>query len=140
MDAIIDIVGAVIGLQALGIEKLVCSPLHVGTGTVECAHGTIPVPAPATAELIVGKPSYATGVSGELLTPTGAAILTTLSTEFGPMPTMRIEAVGYGAGEADREIANLLRLFIGWRVSAESGPPIEQTPEPEPAVDKMNPF
>lgn len=138
MDAIIDIVGAVIGLQALGIEKVVCSPLHVGTGTVECAHGTLPVPAPATAELIVGKPSYATGVTGELLTPTGAAILATLAAEFGPMPAMRIEAVGYGAGEADRETANLLRLFIGRRDPVEAGPPIEPAAELEAAVDDGN--
>lgn len=113
MDAIIDIVGAVIGLRALEIEKIFCSPLHVGTGTVECAHGILPVPAPATAELIKGKPFYSTNVQGELLTPTGAAILTTLSEEFGPMPPMISECIGYGAGTAERSIANLLRLFIG---------------------------
>lgn len=113
MDAIIDVVGAVIGLRTLGIEKIFCSPLHVGTGTVECAHGTLPVPAPATAELIKGKPFYSTGVQGELLTPTGAAILTTLCEEFGPMPAMISESVGYGAGTAQRSIANLLRVFVG---------------------------
>ena len=88
MDAIIDVVGAVIGLSVLEIDKVFCSPLHVGSGTIECAHGTLPVPAPATAELIKGKPVYSTGVKGELLTPTGAAILTTLSSGFGPMPAM----------------------------------------------------
>lgn len=139
MDAIIDIVGAVIGLRALRIEKIVCSPLHVGTGTVECAHGTLPVPAPATAELIVGRPSYATGVAGELLTPTGAAILTTLAAEFGPMPVMRIETIGYGAGTADRETANLLRLFIGWKDPVECDPPIEPAPELDAVADDQNP-
>ena len=97
MDAIIDVVGSVAGIAALGIEKIVCSALHVGAGTVECAHGTLPVPAPATVELIQGKPVYSTGVEGELLTPTGAAILTTLAAEFGPMPAMTLETTGYGA-------------------------------------------
>ena len=113
MDAIIDVVGSVAGLAALGIEKIVCSALHVGAGTVECAHGTLPVPAPATVELIRGKPVYSTGVKGELLTPTGAAILTTLASEFGPMPAMTLETVGYGAGNADISIPNLLRIAIG---------------------------
>ncbi len=116
LDAIIDVVGAVIGIRALEIEKIYCSPLHVGTGTVQCAHGTLPVPAPATAELIKGKPFYSTGVEGELLTPTGAAILTTLCKDFGPMPTMTADVIGYGAGSAQRSIANLLRIFIGSRV------------------------
>ncbi len=113
MDAIIDVVGSVVGIAALGVEKVFCSPLHVGTGTVTCAHGVLPVPAPATAELVKGKPIYSTGVEGELLTPTGAAILTTLSSDFGPMPPMSVEKIGYGAGTADRAIPNLLRLFIG---------------------------
>lgn len=113
MDAIIDVMGAVAGLAALGIERVYCSPLHVGTGTVECAHGTLPVPAPATVELIRGKPVYSTGVKGELLTPTGAAILTTLSAGFGPMPTMTLEKIGYGAGTSERAIPNLLRVVIG---------------------------
>ena len=85
MDSIIDVVGSIAGLAAMGIEKVYCSPLHVGTGTVECAHGILPVPAPATAELIRGKPFYSTGVTGELLTPTGAAILTTISSGFLPI-------------------------------------------------------
>ncbi len=113
MDAILDVIGAVAGIRALGIDKVVCSPLHLGSGTVECAHGTLPVPAPATAELVKGKPVYAGGVSGELLTPTGAAILTTLAADFGPLPPMTIEAIGYGAGSADPVIPNLLRVMIG---------------------------
>lgn len=113
LDAIIDIVGAVVGFKNLGVEKLYCSPLHVGSGTVECAHGTLPVPAPATLELIKGKPVYSTGVQGELLTPTGAAILTTMAAEFGPMPAMTVKTTGYGAGTLDPPVPNLLRLSIG---------------------------
>jgi len=113
MDAIIDVVGAVAGIAALGIQKIFCSPLHLGSGTVECAHGTLPVPAPATAELVKGKPVYSTGVVGELLTPTGAAILTTLASDFGPMPAMSVEKIGYGAGTSDPAIPNLLRVMIG---------------------------
>lgn len=113
MDAIIDVVGSVAGLAALGIEKIYCSPLHVGSGTVECAHGTLPVPAPATVELIRGKPVYSSGVEGELLTPTGAAILTTLASGFGPMPAMNLNEIGYGAGTSEPAIPNLLRVIIG---------------------------
>ena len=114
MDAIIDVVGGVIGLTTLGIEKIHCSPLHLGTGTVQCAHGMLPVPAPATAELVRDAPVYATGIQGELLTPTGAAILTTLSSKFGSMPIMTVRQTGYGAGTADPEgIPNLLRVVIG---------------------------
>ena len=113
MDAIIDIVGAVVGLDALDIEKIVCSPLNLGGGTVVCAHGTLPVPAPATAELIKGFPVYSSGIDGELLTPTGAAILTTLASAFGPLPEMKIDRIGYGAGASDPAIPNLLRLMIG---------------------------
>jgi hypothetical protein len=113
MDAIIDVVGAVAGIAALGIQKVFCSPLHLGSGTVECAHGTLPVPAPATAELVKGKPVYSTGVVGELLTPTGAAILTTLASDFGPMPAMSVEKIGYGAGTSEPAIPNLLRVMIG---------------------------
>ncbi|MCE5333419.1 MAG: nickel pincer cofactor biosynthesis protein LarC [Desulfobacteraceae bacterium] len=113
VDAIVDIVGAVVGLDALGIERIYCSALHVGTGTVQCAHGILPVPAPATAELLKGRPFYSTGVVGELLTPTGAAILTTLAYDFGPMPLMTVDAIGYGAGTRELSIPNLLRVFVG---------------------------
>jgi len=113
MDAIIDVVGAVAGVAALGIETIYCSALHLGAGTVTCAHGTLPIPAPATAELVKGVPAYSSGVIGELLTPTGAAILTTLASSFGPMPEMIIEQIGYGAGVSEPGIPNLLRLMIG---------------------------
>jgi pyridinium-3,5-bisthiocarboxylic acid mononucleotide nickel chelatase len=94
---------------------------------VECAHGTLPVPAPATAELIKGRPVYSTGVEGELLTPTGAAILTTLCSEFGFMPPMSIQSIGYGAGKLNASIPNLLRVLIG---EAEDEPVIYGIKEP----------
>lgn len=113
VDAIIDIVGAVIGFQLLGIDKIYASPLHVGSGTVDCAHGILPVPAPATAELLKSVPVYSKDVEGELVTPTGAAILSTLSEAFGDMPAMTIVETGYGAGGHDLEIPNVLRIMIG---------------------------
>ena len=139
MDAIIDVVGGVIGLHAMGIDTIICSPLHVGSGTVECAHGILPVPAPATAELIRGKPIYATEVEGELLTPTGAAILTTLASEFGSLPQMTVESIGYGAGTADRSIANMLRILIGSVTDSDKTFEVEQTATIETTIDDMNP-
>jgi len=119
MDTIIDVVGTVAGLRLLGVEMIYCSPFNVGSGTVECAHGILPVPAPATAQLIKGKPVYSAGGEGELLTPTGAAILTVLSKGFGPMPPMMLEKVGYGAGTLERAIPNLLRVLIGEALEGE---------------------
>jgi len=139
MDAIIDVVGAIAGLAALGIERVYCSPLHVGSGTVECAHGILPVPAPATAELIKGKPFYSTGVAGELLTPTGAAILTTVSSGFGPMPAMTLEQIGYGAGTGEPAIPNLLRLLIGEARDELRDYEREQVAVLETNIDDMNP-
>ena len=98
IDSIVDIVSAAIGLDTLGIEKVHCSPLAVGGGTVNSAHGVLPVPAPATAQLLKGVPIVGGPVDKELLTPTGAAILTTLAESFGPLPQMKIEATGAGAG------------------------------------------
>ncbi len=111
----------------------------MGSGTVECAHGTLPVPTPATAELIRGRPAYASGVQGELLTPTGAAILTTLADDFGPLPPMTVECIGHGAGTADRSIANLLRVFIGTAPQPEKKFDVEQTATIETTIDDMNP-
>ena len=139
MDAIIDVVGSVAGLAALGIEKIFCSALNVGAGTVECAHGTLPVPAPATTELIQGRPIYSTGVEGELLTPTGAAILTTLASDFGPMPAMTLETNGYGAGNADISIPNLLRICIGEAAEEAQGLDSERVAVMETSIDDMNP-
>ncbi len=139
MDAIIDVVGAVAGLAAIGIEEFYCSAMNVGSGTVECAHGTLPVPAPATAELIRGFPVYSSGVQGELLTPTGAAILTTLAEGFGDMPAMVPDAVGYGAGTADTSVANLLRMTVGRSDEPVAGLDCEQVAVVETGIDDMNP-
>jgi len=114
IDSIVDIVSAAIGLDAMGIEKVHCSTLAVGGGTVKSAHGILPVPAPATAQLLKGVPTVGGPVNKELLTPTGAAILTTLAESFGPMPQLKIEATGTGAGTLDSDqIPNVVRLFIG---------------------------
>lgn len=114
VDSISDIVGACLGFELLGAEEIHCSPLNLGGGTAQTAHGTLPVPAPATAALVEGKPVYVRGPAVELTTPTGAAIATTLAVSFGPLPAMRISAIGYGAGERDfPEHANVLRVVIG---------------------------
>jgi uncharacterized protein (TIGR00299 family) protein len=113
-DAIVDIVGACAGLDALDLDEIVCSPLPTGSGTVTCEHGQFPIPAPATAELLRGVPLAACDEPGELTTPTGAAILTTLASSFGPLPAMRIASIGYGAGSREsRSRPNVLRLLIG---------------------------
>lgn len=119
VDAIVDIVGACIGFQALGIEKFACSALNVGGGTAKMAHGILPVPAPATARLLTGKPTYSNGVQKELVTPTGAAIVATVCEAFGPQPAMSVAAIGYGAGTADLEgQPNVLRIMVGDEVEA----------------------
>jgi pyridinium-3,5-bisthiocarboxylic acid mononucleotide nickel chelatase len=120
VDSICDIVGACVGFDLLGIGAVYCSPINVGSGTVKTEHGVLPVPAPATAELLAGKPIYARGPSLELTTPTGAAIAATLATEFGALPPMRVEASGFGAGDYDfPEHANVLRVLIGATTGAE---------------------
>ena len=114
VDAIIDIVGACIGFHELGIERFACSALNVGGGTAKMAHGILPVPAPATANLLQGKPTYSNGVQKELVTPTGAAIVATLCDSFGPQPAMSVSAIGYGAGTADLEgQPNVVRIMVG---------------------------
>ena len=116
VDAIIDIVGTCVGMELLEVSELVCSPLNVGGGHVEAAHGTLPVPAPATAELLKGIPTYSSGVQGELVTPTGAALVATLANGFGPLPPMKVAGIGYGAGEKDfHGHPNIARLFVGER-------------------------
>jgi uncharacterized protein (TIGR00299 family) protein len=120
VDSIADIAGACTGLDQLGVETIVSSPLNLGSGTVQTAHGTLPVPAPATAALVKGKPVYARGPAAELTTPTGAAVAATLANDFGVMPPMRIHKVGYGAGARDfAEQANVLRVVIGEPTGAE---------------------
>jgi uncharacterized protein (TIGR00299 family) protein len=114
VDAIVDIVCAAVGAEALGVNEFVCSPLNVGGGTVQCAHGNFPVPAPATLELLKEALVYSSGVQSELVTPTGAAIVKTLAKRFVPFPAMKTEKVGYGAGTKDFSgHANVLRLVIG---------------------------
>jgi pyridinium-3,5-bisthiocarboxylic acid mononucleotide nickel chelatase len=114
IDSIVDIVGACVAFDALKIERIISSPLHVGSGTFQCAHGTYPVPGPATAELLKGIPIYSKDVEGELVTPTGAAIISTLAEGYGPMPMMKIENIGYGAGTRDYpKFPNALRAIIG---------------------------
>jgi len=114
VDAMVDIVCAAVGAEALGVDDIVCSPLNVGGGMVKCAHGTLPVPAPATVEILKDAPVYSSGVQAELVTPTGAAIVKTLARRFAAFPEMKIERSGYGAGS--REFPghpNVVRLVIG---------------------------
>jgi hypothetical protein len=114
LDSIVDIVSASIGLEALGLDKVYCSALSVGGGTIECAHQLLPVPAPATTELLKGVPIVGGPGQIELLTPTAAAILTTVVDRFCPLPAMKIEAIGYGAGSLEsEEFPNVLRLILG---------------------------
>ena len=114
IDAMVDIVCAAVGAEALGVDEIICSPLNVGGGTVKCAHGTFPVPAPATVELLAEVPVYSSGVQAELLTPTGAAIVKTLASRFAAFPEMKIEQSGYGAGSRDFPgQPNVVRLTIG---------------------------
>jgi len=138
IDSIVDIVGAAVGLHLLGIERVHSSPLRLGSGTVRCAHGELPVPAPATALLVRNIPVIPTDIQDELTTPTGAAILATLASEFGPMPACVIEAVGYGAGSRDVSgRPNLLRVFVGQ--TADSGLDADVVEVIEANVDDMSP-
>lgn len=113
LDSIIDIVGALIGMKMLGIESVYASKIPVGTGFVECDHGTLPLPAPATLELLKGIPIYPSGLEKELVTPTGIAILKYVAINFGTIPKMKINRIGYGAGSRDLKIPNMLRMWIG---------------------------
>ncbi len=119
IDSIVDIVGSVIGLVYLDVDAVYASPLSLGRGFVRCAHGLMPVPVPGTMELLKGVPIHQTDIPKELVTPTGAALITTLSQEFGVMPQMRLDRVGYGAGTRDlQQRPNLLRLCLGEKVSS----------------------
>ena len=137
VDSIIDIVGACLALDLLGVDTLVCSPLNVGSGTVKTEHGLLPVPAPATAELLRGKPVYSRGPAVELTTPTGAAVAATLAAEFGAMPSMRIAASGYGAGSRDfPDQPNVLRALLGEASGAEEATSITVI---EANIDDLSP-
>jgi len=114
VDAMVDIICAAVGAEALGVDEIVCSPLNVGGGMVECAHGTFPVPAPATLELLKDAPMYSSGLQKELVTPTGAAIVKTLAQRFASFPQMKVEVSGYGAGSRDfTGHPNVVRLTLG---------------------------
>ncbi len=114
LDSVIDIVGTLVGIKALGIDKIFSSPLHLGSGLITTEHGTIPIPSPATMELLSDIPVYSTGLSYELVTPTGAALISSLAVDFGPMPALRIQKIGYGAGTRDlKQVPNLLRAVLG---------------------------
>ena len=133
VDAMVDIVCAAVGAESLAVEEWVCSPLNVGGGTVKCAHGTLPVPAPATLKLLQDAAVYSSGPQVELVTPTGAAIVKTLSTRFAPFPAMKIEKAGYGAGTREfSEHPNLLRLTIG-----EAEPAIPASASPASAKETI---
>jgi hypothetical protein len=136
VDAIVDITGSCIGLHRLGVDAVHCSALPIGGGMVRGPHGLIPVPAPGTAELLKGFPVVDTGVKRELVTPTGAAILTTLAASAGAMPAMTVTAVGYGAGTMDLETPNVLRVFVGETAGQAATETILQV---ETTVDDMSP-
>jgi len=113
VDSIIDIVGSVIGMKKLGVKKIFCSELPLGKGFVNCSHGVIPIPAPATVELLKGIPVYQTDANHEMVTPTGAAFITTVSSGFGEIPLMKIIKIGYGAGKIESNQQGLLRIILG---------------------------
>jgi uncharacterized protein (TIGR00299 family) protein len=148
IDCIIDICGACIGLEFLGAERIVASPLPQGHGFVRCAHGRMPVPTPATIELLRGCPTYSVDIEGELVTPTGAAILSTLATEWDRMPAMKPKSIGYGSGKKDfGPRPNLVRLIVGEATDAQTsavGPASPKAPPSEVLIleanlDDMNP-
>ena len=137
LDSIVDIVGAVFGLEWLGVDRIVASPMNIGSGTVTCAHGTFPVPAPATTRLLAGVPIYSDGTPAELVTPTGALLVTGHATSFGPLPAMTTTQVGYGAGDRNfPDAPNVLRVLIG--ETAEAGA-TERVVVLECQIDDMNP-
>ncbi|MHB1001220.1 MAG: nickel pincer cofactor biosynthesis protein LarC [Armatimonadota bacterium] len=139
VDAIVDIVGSVIGLELLGVDKVAASPLPMGHGFVHAAHGKIPLPAPATVELLKNVPVYSSGIEGELVTPTGAAIIRTLAEEFGQIPSMAVQSTGYGAGKKDFGLPNVLRVFIGESTDKKSMMPSHKVAIVETNIDDMNP-
>ena len=137
LDSIIDIVGTVYAFETLGIERIVSSPLNVGSGTVRTEHGLYPVPAPATARLLKGAPIYSGPQTAEMVTPTGALIVTSYAESFGPVPAMRLSTVGYGAGSRDLpDTPNVLRVLLG---EVDSTAPSHAVTVIEADIDDMNP-
>jgi len=141
VDALIDIVGACTMLVALEVDRVICSPLPMGHGTVECAHGTLPLPAPAVAAMLPGIPVYDAGVEGETVTPTGAALVRELSAEFGPMPAMTVEVVGVGAGSrVYPNLPNIVRAFVGTAYDSRADePPASENVVVECNIDDCDP-
>ena len=141
VDAIVDIVCASVGFEALGVDELVCSPLNVGGGTIKAEHGTLPVPVPATVELLKGAPLYSSGIRAELLTPTGAAIVKVLAKRFGSFPEMKIASTGYGAGGRDLSgHPNVVRLTVGESLPELAGKISQETVTVlEANLDDLNP-
>lgn len=140
VDSIIDIVGAAVGFDLLGIGQFASAPLNVGGGKIKTEHGILPVPAPATVELLKHTPTYSTGIQRELVTPTGAAILSTLASQFGAQPAMTVQAAGYGAGSAQlEEQPNVLRMVIGEPAEDRMVPWDEKIAVIEANLDDMNP-
>jgi uncharacterized protein (TIGR00299 family) protein len=137
LDSIVDIVGCVYGFEALGADRIVASPINVGSGSIRSAHGRYPVPAPATARLLEGAPIYAGPQQAEMTTPTGALLVTGYADAYGPVPAMRLGKIGYGAGTRDfRDTPNVLRVMIG---EAEAGAPSHAVVVIEAEIDDMNP-
>ncbi|NLL54323.1 MAG: nickel pincer cofactor biosynthesis protein LarC [Clostridiales bacterium] len=134
LDAVADIVGVCLLMEKIAPDRVIVSPIHVGSGQVRCAHGILPVPAPATAHILQGVPVYGGAVRGELCTPTGAALLRHFADDFGPMPLMRVERIGYGMGKKDFEAANCVRTYLG---EAEIAP--EEIVELSCSLDDMTP-
>jgi uncharacterized protein (TIGR00299 family) protein len=137
-DALVDVVGSLLALDLLGVDHVYASPLPLGHGFVTCAHGLLPLPAPATLELLKGVPIVQLDVEGELVTPTGAAIITGLAREFGPFPHMVVQHIGYGAGKSEFPFPNLLRVLLGTSDAQTSGT-METAVLLETNLDDMNP-
>jgi pyridinium-3,5-bisthiocarboxylic acid mononucleotide nickel chelatase len=136
VDSIADIVGSAIGFDLLGVERIVCSPVPTGHGFVEIAHGRCSIPAPATGELLRNVPLAALDVEGELTTPTGAAIVASLASEFGQLPSMTVDRIGYGAGQKDFPQANILRMLVG-EVASATGSPTKSAQEYPPQTESI---
>ena len=139
LDAVADVVGVCLLLHELGVDRVLASPVHVGCGEVRCAHGLLPVPAPATAHLLTGVPVYGGAIRGELCTPTGAALLKHFAESFGPMPTMRALRIGYGMGTKDFEAANCVRALLGEQAACAACEPDGRVAELCCNLDDMTP-
>jgi len=140
LDAIVDIVGAAVGFELLGIEEFACSSVNIGGGRTQSAHGPLPIPAPAAADMLRGAPVYSSGIEKELTTPTGAAIVSTLCARFGALPPMTTSAIGYGAGSWElKEQANVLRLFVGESAAQRVRAGEQTVTVLETNLDDMNP-